>query len=109
MVKLFYDCVFEDALASAIFKFHRELCIGKAAGLCEDEEDETALPSSSGEHYDIFGHEASTTKKAVECKCFVCHRMIAAARFVPHLEKCIGIGRNSRSANHKSLLWSVLV
>ncbi|KAH7698242.1 SAGA complex, partial [Aphelenchoides avenae] len=48
---------------------------------------------SGDERYDIFGnHEA---KRAMECKCFECGRMIAATRFAPHLEKCIGMGRNS--------------
>lgn len=94
VIKNFYDCIFEDALVSVILKFHRELAIGKATGICEGEDD-LILSSSSAEHYDIFGHE-NGSKRSIECKCFVCHRLIAATRFMPHLEKCIGIGRNSR-------------
>lgn len=34
-------------------------------------------------------------RKQIECECYSCHRVIAAARLAPHLEKCIGLGRNS--------------
>lgn len=94
MAKNFYNCIFEDTLVSVILKVHRELAIGTATGVCDDKID-LDLSTSSVEHYDIFGHE-NGSKRSIECKCFVCHRLIAAARFMPHLEKCIGIGRNSR-------------
>lgn len=34
-------------------------------------------------------------KKQLECVCPHCHRPLAAPRFAPHLEKCMGMGRNS--------------
>lgn len=42
---------------------------------------------------DIFGN--SSMKKSLECICPHCSRSLAAARFAPHLEKCMGMGRNS--------------
>uniref|UniRef100_A0A1B0C8V7 SAGA-associated factor 11 n=1 Tax=Lutzomyia longipalpis TaxID=7200 RepID=A0A1B0C8V7_LUTLO len=34
-------------------------------------------------------------KKAIDCTCPNCDRSVAASRFAPHLEKCMGMGRNS--------------
>lgn len=43
--------------------------------------------------YDIFGQ--LPMKKQHECVCPNCGRNLAASRFAPHLEKCMGMGRNS--------------
>jgi len=46
--------------------------------------------------YDVFGYVTQgkgTPKIGQECKCPQCHRSIAATRFAPHLEKCMGMGR----------------
>lgn len=49
---------------------------------------------------DVFGHVP--TKKQFECVCPNCQRNLAASRFAPHLEKCMGMGRNSsRIANRR--------
>lgn len=112
-VQTFYDCIFEDVLVSTIFKLHRELAIGRLTGVVE-EDDNNILPISltnAETHYDIFEYEATNSKRSVECKCFICQRNIAAVRFAPHLEKCIGIGRNSRLKNFvlkKNFLIKVL-
>ena len=45
------------------------------------------------EGLDIFGQVP--LKKQVECICPNCERNLAANRFAPHLEKCMGMGRNS--------------
>merc|ERR1712038_881900 len=42
---------------------------------------------------DIFGQ--IPMKKPLECPCPNCHRNMAASRFAPHLEKCMGMGRTS--------------
>ena len=42
---------------------------------------------------DVFGQVP--TKKQFECVCPNCERNLAASRFAPHLEKCMGMGRNS--------------
>jgi len=50
---------------------------------------------------DVFG-ESSTLqgKKVYECTCPQCERTLAASRYAPHLEKCMGLGRkSSRIAN----------
>ena len=42
---------------------------------------------------DVFG-QATSTKKQYDCQCPNCHRSLAASRFAPHLEKCMGMGGN---------------
>uniref|UniRef100_A0A8C4RBV0 Ataxin-7-like protein 3 n=1 Tax=Eptatretus burgeri TaxID=7764 RepID=A0A8C4RBV0_EPTBU len=50
---------------------------------------------------DIFGQVYNQCKNR-DCECPNCGRTIAAARFAPHLEKCLGMGRNSsRLANRR--------
>ena len=50
---------------------------------------------------DVFGNVP--TKKQLECVCPNCQRNLAASRFAPHLEKCMGMGRNSsRIASRRS-------
>lgn len=46
---------------------------------------------------DIFGTPRNFLKqpKNMEVYCDECNRSIAASRFAPHLEKCMGMGRNS--------------
>jgi len=42
---------------------------------------------------DVFGQVPM--KKQFDCVCPNCQRNLAASRFAPHLEKCMGMGRNS--------------
>ena len=55
---------------------------------------------------DVFGHVLST-KKQYDCVCPSCQRSLAAARFAPHLEKCMGMGasvtRIPRRSRYNSL------
>ncbi len=57
--------------------------------------------SSGGGATDVFGQAITTAvgvptlKKQPECVCPNCQRNMAATRFAPHLEKCMGMGRNS--------------
>jgi len=49
---------------------------------------------------DVFGQVPM--KKQLECVCPNCQRNLAASRFAPHLEKCMGMGRSSsRIANRR--------
>lgn len=51
---------------------------------------------------DIFGNDPQSLKKNVDCTCPNCGRTLGAQKFAPHLEKCMGMGRNSsRLANKK--------
>lgn len=49
---------------------------------------------------DVFGQVP--TKKQYDCPCPNCSRSLAASRFAPHLEKCMGMGRiSSRIASRR--------
>jgi len=51
---------------------------------------------------DVFGNTPQDVKKFVECTCPKCERVLGTAKFAPHLEKCLGMGRNSsRRVNNK--------
>ncbi len=53
---------------------------------------------------DIFGQLYNQWKNKEVCVSN-CNRSIAASRFAPHLEKCLGMGRNSsRIANRRSFI-----
>lgn len=43
-------------------------------------------------------------KKQLECVCPNCQRNLAAVRFAPHLEKCMGMGRNSSRVASRRIL-----
>lgn len=63
-----------------------------ALGILHTAPDEYQIVDTPG--VDIFGN-ALTKKYNFECECPKCHRTLAASRFAPHLEKCMGMGRNS--------------
>lgn len=45
---------------------------------------------------DVFGYNTNQIKRQCECICPTCQRPISAQRFAPHLEKCMGMGKNFR-------------
>ncbi|XP_064597222.1 ataxin-7-like protein 3 [Liolophura sinensis] len=92
MVDIMNELIDEVSLGLC-FEVHRSCKMGT---LFLDETD----PQSERQHaivdkqgVDVFGHVPS--KKQFECVCPNCQRNLAASRFAPHLEKCMGMGRNS--------------
>ncbi|XP_033624661.1 ataxin-7-like protein 3 [Asterias rubens] len=75
------------------FEIHRSCKMGQ---LFLDETDEPSLKfyeivNEPGR--DVFGKPP--LKKQIDCVCPHCNRNLSASRFAPHLEKCMGMGRNS--------------
>lgn len=70
---------------------------------CDFDADDTTRSSTGGvaETLDfdaaseMLSSAAVNSKKPAECVCPNCQRNMAASRFAPHLEKCMGMGRNS--------------
>ncbi|KAF7637230.1 D-aminoacyl-tRNA deacylase, partial [Meloidogyne graminicola] len=97
-VEQLVNSVLESVFVGEIFRIHRELTINKLIGFKDfgdDEDDKT----NEGKHNTRKSTSVSVpllNHRSMQCRCFVCNRMIAATRFAPHLEKCIGIGRNTR-------------
>lgn len=86
------DDIIEDAILGIVFEVHME----KKTRLHEiilGEPDDDKYKIIDAPNLDIFGQAPG--KKNYECICPSCNRSLAASRFAPHLEKCMGMGRNS--------------
>jgi len=88
-----FDYLLEQETCRLVQGIGSELRSGKLDAFIEDEpEDEHGIIDVPG--LDIFG-QSLYKKPNFECECPKCKRTLAAARFAPHLEKCMGMGRNS--------------
>lgn len=120
-----YECTFDDVIYTLILQTHRAAKFGFL--FLSDTEDE----QESDHEYDITNEKdifeinsttsqsqtATTSSKSnssnnnlskYECKCPSCNRTIGATRFAPHLEKCMGLGRNSsRVASRRIATYNI--
>lgn len=90
--KEIYDDLLDEVLMGFVFDVHRTTKTGSSdveEGIPDDES--YAIVDSPG--LDVFGQHP--VKKSQECNCPNCDRGVAACRFATHLEKCMGMGRNS--------------
>ncbi|KAK1799361.1 hypothetical protein P4O66_007603 [Electrophorus voltai] len=96
-----YSDLVEDACLGLCFEVHRAV---KQGYFFLDETDQESMKDFEivdQPGVDIFGQVYNQWKNK-ECVCPNCSRSIAASRFAPHLEKCLGMGRNSsRIANRR--------
>ncbi|XP_073539374.1 ataxin-7-like protein 3 isoform X4 [Phyllobates terribilis] len=96
-----YTDLVEDACLGLSFEVHRAV---KCGYFLLDETDPESMKDFEiidQPGVDIFG-QVYNQWKSKECVCPNCNRSIAASRFAPHLEKCLGMGRNSsRIANRR--------
>ncbi|XP_025081287.1 ataxin-7-like protein 3 isoform X2 [Pomacea canaliculata] len=75
------------------FEVHRSCKIGTFFLADTDKESAQKYCLIDKPGLDVLGQ--APTKKNFECVCPSCQRHLAASRFAPHLEKCMGMGRNS--------------
>ncbi|XP_061701465.1 ataxin-7-like protein 3 isoform X2 [Syngnathoides biaculeatus] len=89
-----YSELVEDACLGLCFEVHRAVKLGYF--FLDDTDPESAKEFEIVDQpgLDIFGQVYNQWKNK-ECECPNCKRLIAASRFAPHLEKCLGMGRNS--------------
>ncbi|ESO96567.1 hypothetical protein LOTGIDRAFT_115671 [Lottia gigantea] len=87
-----YELIDEVSLGLC-FEIHRASKIGTLFLADTDPKSSKELEIVDKPGYDVFGQPPQ--KKQLECICPNCQRNLAAARFAPHLEKCMGMGRNS--------------
>ncbi|XP_069021307.1 ataxin-7-like protein 3 isoform X2 [Embiotoca jacksoni] len=101
LVQDIYSELVEDACLGLCFEVHRAV---KQGYFFLDETDQESMKEFEivdQPGVDIFGQVYNQWKNK-ECECPNCKRLIAASRFAPHLEKCLGMGRNSsRIANRR--------
>lgn len=86
------DDIIEDAILSVVFEVDMERKTRLNEIILGEPEDEKYQIIDAPD-LDIFGQAPG--KKNYECICPSCNRSLAASRFAPHLEKCMGMGRNS--------------
>ncbi|XP_053309831.1 ataxin-7-like protein 3 isoform X2 [Spea bombifrons] len=96
-----YTDLIDDTCLGLSFEVHRSV---KCGYFMLDETDSESMKDFEiidQPGVDIFG-QVYNQWKSKECVCPNCNRSIAASRFAPHLEKCLGMGRNSsRIANRR--------
>ncbi|CAG2100374.1 unnamed protein product [Medioppia subpectinata] len=100
-----FDELVEEVLIGVYFEVHRAAKHTKCLFVDESptlEHEKYAIIDKKG--LDIFGE--LPIKKQMECVCPNCHRNLAASRFAPHLEKCMGMGRNSSRIASKRIATS---
>lgn len=87
-----YICegLMEEIKLGFIFEFHHGLKTGLTDLIEGEKEDEEGYKIVNSPDCDVFGF--SITKKTLDtnCSCPNCERPVSAARFAPHLEKCMG-------------------
>ncbi|XP_069946084.1 ataxin-7-like protein 3 isoform X3 [Cherax quadricarinatus] len=83
----------DDAILNVVFEVHQSVKTGLMMLELGSLEEEHKFLQVNAEGLDVFGQ--APIKKQHECICPSCSRNLAASRFAPHLEKCMGMGRNS--------------
>ncbi|KAM6450412.1 ataxin-7-like protein 3 isoform 1-T2 [Liasis olivaceus] len=96
-----YTDLIEDTCLGLCFEVHRAVKCGYFFLDDTDPDSMKDFEIVDQPGLDIFG-QVYNQWKTKECVCPNCSRSIAASRFAPHLEKCLGMGRNSsRIANRR--------
>jgi len=96
---MYADHILNDVLNETIlgvcYEVHRSIKKGTIFLDENEQSDDEKFKIVVENGLDVFGQPLSGPKKPVECLCPECGRYIGAVRFAPHLEKCMGMGRNS--------------
>lgn len=90
------NSLIDESILGIVFEVHHANKNGSVAAwkaLEGQPEDPKSFTIVDMPDMDVFG--STNSKKAIDCSCPNCNRIVAASRFAPHLEKCMGMGRNS--------------
>jgi hypothetical protein len=88
----------DDIVLDIAFEMHRKLKLGLLCLNCDSVYSDVIHKSGC----DIFGQTATEISSSDSFECVNCKRLVVASRYAPHLEKCMGFGRNaSRNASRK--------
>jgi len=86
-----YTEILDEISTEVCFDIHKQLKLGSLCLNCDSVLDFVDKPGS-----DVFGQLTSAQRSSNESfDCPHCSRPVIASRFAPHLEKCMGLGRNS--------------
>lgn len=84
-----YQSLLDETILGQVFEVHFAVRTGSAIAMEGEPEDTKPFNIVDQNDIDVFG--ASNAKIAMDCTCPKCERAVAAARFAPHLEKCMGM------------------
>lgn len=98
--EIMYELIDEVTL-SLCFEVHRSAKLGTIFLSETDPESERNHQIVDTVGKDVFGQ--APVRKQFECLCPNCQRNMVASRFAPHLEKCMGMGRNSSRVASKRI------
>ncbi|CAH2242995.1 SAGA-associated factor 11 homolog [Pararge aegeria] len=90
-----FDSVCEDVTLGVLFEVHHGIKTGLTELLEGEKEDEEQFKIVNSPECDVFGFSILKKTPDANCSCPNCERPVSATRFAPHLEKCMGMGRNS--------------
>lgn len=91
-----YDELLDEVILGLVFEIHRSVKIGTFFLADTDPEGQKQYQIVDEKGLDVFGQPPiKNNLKMFDCVCPNCQRNLAASRFAPHLEKCMGMGRNS--------------
>ncbi|XP_059047728.1 SAGA-associated factor 11 homolog isoform X2 [Achroia grisella] len=90
-----YDSIFEDVTVGIMFEFHHGLKTGLTDLIEGEKEEDDGYKIVNSSDCDVFGFPIMKKTPDCNCSCPNCERPVSATRFAPHLEKCMGMGRNS--------------
>jgi SAGA-associated factor 11 len=88
-----YESLVDEVILGVVFETHHAYKSGSSMAIAGQPEEDKHYTIVEKPDVDIFG--SSIIKKTVDCTCPNCDRLVATSRFAPHLEKCMGMGRNS--------------
>nr|XP_021190595.2 SAGA-associated factor 11 homolog [Helicoverpa armigera] len=90
-----FEAVCDDVTLGFAFEFHHGLKTGLTDLIEGEKEEEEPYKIVSTPECDVFGFSMMKKTPDSNCSCPNCERPVSATRFAPHLEKCMGMGRNS--------------
>ncbi|XP_034834237.1 SAGA-associated factor 11 homolog isoform X2 [Maniola hyperantus] len=90
-----FESVCDDVTLGVLFEVHHGIKTGLTELLEGEKEDEEPYKIVNSPECDVFGFSILKKTPDSNCSCPNCERPVSATRFAPHLEKCMGMGRNS--------------
>lgn len=82
------ESLIDETILGVVFEVHHAYKTGSGVAIEGQPEDCKPYTIVDLPDMDVFG--SSNSKKAIDCNCPNCNRIVAASRFAPHLEKCMG-------------------
>lgn len=84
-----YESLLDEAILGSVFEVHNLIKTGLMKALEGEPEDPAQFLLVNAPDVDVFGSSKSA-KINMDCTCPKCEKLVATARFAPHLEKCMG-------------------